>query len=726
MAHTSRYERRKAALLEHGYRRCRPATFDFSILSNVHTVKRAGQGSNDLYNDVIIMIDTESSKQSNFTVSPSGICERTVAENHICAWTISIRAYHENIVTLYGTRPDEMVQCMDNVVQALPGDQTIMYCHNLAWDYVYLRQFFYAQWGTPKKQLNTKPFYPLFVTFANGLQIRDSLILAQRSLDKWGKDLKVDHYKAVGYWDYDKIRNQSADDVTADIFTPDELTYIENDTLCGVECIDKTMQALGKRVYSIPYTATGIPREEVRIRGKLNHAHELFLKIQNEEWEVQQYNELMYHGGYVHGNRHCIGYRYNAWGLDFVSSYIFALLTMKAPMDKWRPVQNVTLEDILKTSDKYAFMFQLKMVKPRLKNDWIPMPVLQFSKCTNTINAVLDNGRILCGAYAEILTNEIDVITILEQYDFDQLVVDNVYYAPKDYLPKWFTDYVYELFINKCKFKGGDPVLYALAKAKLNSLYGLCVQRPVKIMIKEDYMTGKYKMVDPEEDPDQDPAALYKKWRDSRGSVLPYVWGVYCTSTAMRNLFRLGNCVADGEQWLYSDTDSIYATGWDQKKVDAYNEECKRILKERGYPGVEEKGEVYWLGIAEPDPEMVYTEFITQGAKRYAGRCQADGQIHITVAGVPKKKGALCLNDDMGNFRKGFVFRGEITGKQQHTYFFNTEGIRTDTNGNLIADSIDLSPTDYTLDDVTVTNWQKIFEDEIELQVYEEDFNERR
>ena len=42
-----------------------------------------------------------------------------------------------------------------------------------------------------------------------------------------------------------------------------------------------------------------------------------------------------------------------------------------------------------------------------------------------------------------------------------------------------------------------------------------------------------------------------------------------------------------------------------------------------------------------------------------------------------------------------------------------------DENGNSTGDSIDLSPCDYLLDDIEHWDWQKIFEEEIEVQVYE-------
>ena len=67
------------------------------------------------------------------------------------------------------------------------------------------------------------------------------------------KDMQVDHLKSTGKWDYNKLRTQH------DTLSSDELEYIEHDTLAGVECIDKTIQALNKKIWSLPYTATRIP-----------------------------------------------------------------------------------------------------------------------------------------------------------------------------------------------------------------------------------------------------------------------------------------------------------------------------------------------------------------------------------------------------------------------------------------------------------------------------------
>ena len=47
-----------------------------------------------------------------------------------------------------------------------------------------------------------------------------------------------------------------------------------------------------------------------------------------------------------------------------------------------------------------------------------------------------------------------------------------------------------------------------------------------------------------------------------------------------------------------------------------------------------------------------------------------------------------------------------------------------DENGNETGDSVDLSPCDYLLDDITVLNWEELFKTEIAINVYsEKDFS---
>lgn len=694
------YDLRKEKVQKRKYVMCYWEKYNYTFLQNIMYVYRSGRGSNASYDDCIIMLDTETSKKDS----------SKVAENHVVAFTISIRAFNHNIVTLWGRRPDDCISCITNIMENLSGDHTVIYVHNLSYDYVFLRQFLMQSYGRPVKQLNVKSHYPILIEYQNGLILKDSLILSGCKLEKWASDLNVEHQKAVGKWDYDKIRTQN------EHFSSDELNYIENDTLAGVECIDALMQQLNKRIYSIPYTMTGIPREECYKRGSPYHAHDLFTKLSPSYDIYKILEQFVFHGGYTHADRHFINEVIeNVRCYDFTSSYPYCMLAFKFPMTRFEKYGDCSSDDILKHSDKYAFFFKLVLYKFKLKDPFTSMPVLQFSKGQNMINCVMDNGRVLCGGYMEIWVTEQDLDIIRRQYDIEKHICLDVYYSEKDYLPRWFTDYVYELFKNKVMLKGGDPVDYALSKARLNSLYGMCVQKAIQQDIEEDYETGDFSIKE------QDDEEYYEeKYINNRRKILPYMWGCWVTAYALYNLFSLFECVADADgysQPIYADTDSCYAHAWNDEKIVAYNEGCKQKLLKNGYGPVLRNGKEHWLGVAVSDGDKdLYTEFKVQGAKRYCGRSKEDGNIHITVAGVPKN-GAACLNDDIDNFTKGFIFPGIKTGKKTHTYFFND--IYTDSKGNITGDSIDLSPCDYLLDDIPVYDFERIFEEEIEVQTYE-------
>lgn len=689
--------------------------FDYNILRKIWIINTRGSGEQTSYNDVLIMADTETSKKKPDEYDPEDKKQKyKTGPNHVVAWTISIRAYHHNIVTLYGRKPSKMIETILRIHEHMRGLKTVIYLHNLGYDHIFLRKFAYDLMGTPIHQLNVKSHYPIYIEYANGIIIKDSLILSQRKLEKWAEDLKVEHQKSTGLWDYEKIRNQSTP------LSRNEKEYIEHDTLAGVECLDATMTALKKSIASIPMTATGIPREQTRKRGG-RKAHEFFQKI---ALTLDQYHkfEKIFHGGYTHGNRHFIDTLIN-WAevvcRDFASSYPFIMTAFKFPMEKFTPWENCKADFILKNKEDYAFAFKFIATNIRLKSDAEPMPALQFSKAEKTINAILDNGRILAANYVEIYLSEWDLAVIDDQYEWDKHICCEVEMAQKDYLPRWFTDYVFESFTNKTFRKDGpdlehyDPVAYSLAKSLVNALYGMSVQKSIKPDIVEDYITGKF-----EEQPIANEPELYEKYLNKMTSILAYQWGVWVTSAAFYNVHQLAKCC---RLPLYMDTDSCYGIDWDLDKVNAYNQSCKDKLIANGYGPVIRNDREYWLGVAESDGDKdTYTEFKYMGAKRYCGRCKADGELHITVAGVPKKKGAKCLKDDINNFHPGFIFDGTITGKKTHVYF-NEEKIYIDKDGNETGDSISLIPCDYELDSVHVVNWEELFNEEITMQIYEEE-----
>lgn len=682
------------------YTMCYWSEFDYRILQNC-IYKKYNRWNTSTCNDITIMLDTETSKKHEnryLTVYHKNKEPEEVYQpdhNHIVIWTITIRLFNIDIATIYGRKPSECVQAIKCMLENLKGDFTHIYVHNLGYDWTFLRRFFIKEWGFPTEQLNVKSHYPISIKFENGLILKDSLILAQRGLEKWAKDLKVDAQKAVGSWDYDKLRNQDSE------ITENEKHYAEYDTLSGTQCIDAFKQQLGKWIGNMPFTSTGVLREVVKRIGSQNHAKRDYNKML-VTWEEYLTLVSMFHGGYVHGNRNYLGSN-RIFGLiqgyDFASSYPYIILTHKFPMTKFKPLdKEVDLDYILRNADDHAFMFRMVLVNVRLKDEAFGMPILQYSKC-KTLNDVTDNGRILAAQVVAFYTNEVDAALYDKYYTWDKCIITEVETAKKDYLPKWYRDIIYQLFIDKTKLKHVDDILYTIQKYKLNAGYGLMVQRLDKIMWLEDYETGDYY-----EDETLTPEQVFIKNTKKRSTVLPYQWGVWVTSYAMSNLFTLGSCC---KIWLYSDTDSVYGIGWDKVKVKKYNKHCIKMCKDAGYEGVEHNGKIYWLGVAETERKDKYSEFKYMGAKRYCGRSYEDNELHITVAGVPKDAAKL-LNNDITEFKKGFVFDGEESGKKTHTYL-TVEDVYIDENGNETGDSIDLSPCDYKMDQVRYRSMDEFF-----------------
>ena len=696
------------------YEFCFWKSWDYTILKNITYKLKPGKWGYT-YNDITIMADTETSKkrpnQYETLTHRDGTIERNYIpqENHVVCWTISLRAADTNLCTLWGRKPSDFTKCVDMITGMMRGEKTIIYFHNLSYDYIFLRKFFSLAWGFPCRELSTKPYYPVLREYPNGVIIKDSLILAQRKLEKWADDLDVEHKKQVGKWDYNKIRSQGTP------LTAEELEYIEGDTLAGVECLDALKQALKKDIGTLPATATGIVREDIKKAGKVAGFHNRFTEIA-PDLHVQQLLEMAYHGGFTHANRHCIGQvKHGVECRDFASSYPYVLLSEKYPMERFHPLENKSKDYILRNSNDYAFLIKFVAVGIELKDPNFPMPPLQMSKCIKTINAVVDNGRILCADYIEIELTEMDLSVIDDLYKMQKHCCCDVYVSKKDYLPRWLTDKIFEYFTKKTQLKGDtDKVAYDLAKAKLNSIYGLHVQKPIADDISEDPFTGKYLKEEGETE------EKYGKYLTRKDSFLCYQWGCWCTAYAFRNIFELGKCIdfARGD-WLYTDTDSCYSDAWDEEKLERYNAECTRKIKANGYRPVEKhsNGKIYNLGVAEFDG--AYSEFVALGAKRYCARDKETGKLKITVAGVPKKTGVKCLNDDITNFKKGFIFDGETTGKLTHHYNLIDE-IYVDEEGNETGDSVDLSPCDYLLDDVENPEWETLEILEIGIQVYGE------
>lgn len=192
---------------------------------------------------------------------------------------------------------------------------------------------------------------------------------------------------------------------------------------------------------------------------------------------------------------------------------------------------------------------------------------------------------------------------------------------------------------------------------------------------------------------------------EKKKAFLSFSYGVWVTAYARDNLLR--RVIALDPYVVYCDTDSIkLLPGYDKSIFINYNKSVEekikfvsKILKIpfEKYAPVDKKGKSHLLGVFEYEGK--YDEFITQGAKKYATK--VDGDIKITVAGVPKEKGAKALKS-LNDFRDNFVFDYKDTGKNLLIYVENQEPfILEDYKGNKAEvkdkSGCSLIPTTYVL-----------------------------
>ena len=107
-------------------------------------------------------------------------------------------------------------------------------------------------------------------------------------------------------------------------------------------------------------------------------------------------------------------------------------------------------------------------------------------------------------------------------------------------------------------------------------------------------------------------------------------------------------------------TDSVKYTDPEKYEplFEEYNKTWIKYADQCGVPisAKTVEGKTETLGIL--DTEKPAARFVTLGAKKYAYR-DLSGKLHITVAGVSKKKGAIELENAGGldAFKEGFIFK---------------------------------------------------------------------
>ena len=137
----------------------------------------------------------------------------------------------------------------------------------------------------------------------------------------------------------------------------------------------------------------------------------------------------------------------------------------------------------------------------------------------------------------------------------------------------------------------------------------------------------------------------------NKKAFLAYQWGVWVTAHA-RSRLQDGIDLA-GHNFIYADTDSVKYIG--DLDIEKFNK--KRTLEaiKKGAYAYDNKGKAHYIGVYENEGYTLPNRFCTLGAKKYVLE-DSNGKLHITIAGVNKKKGAAELGK-IENFKEGFIFK---------------------------------------------------------------------
>ena len=582
-------------------------------------------------------------------------------------------------LTVIGRTWQEFLQCIAKLCSVCNDKEYfVIFVHNLSYEFQFLRGIYNF---TKEEVFAVDSRKILKCTMFNHIEFRCSYLHSNMSLSEYTEKMKAEHRKLDGEeFDYSIKRYQWTE------LTTKELEYCINDVLGLVESIRNEMEHDGDNLYTFPLTSTGYVRRDAK--RAMKKISPWFVKNQLADFRIYSLCREAFRGGDTHANRYYAGkVLHGVKSADRSSSYPDVLCNCQFPVGEFFYKGDCTereLHNIIYRRHK-AVLMRVALSNVELNDPYFGAPYLSKDKCRKIENAIIDNGRILKADYLETTITDIDYIIISKQYKWTENAFFDVAFAKYGDLPKPLIEEIIKYYVAKTELKGIEEqeVFYTKSKNKLNSIYGMMAQDPVKQTI--DFMENEF--IKRNENPEEILDKANKK------AFLCYQWGVWCTAWAR---YRLQEGIElAGDNFVYCDTDSVKYVGeidWSEYNKDRINDSIRT-----GAYATDSKGVTHYMGVYEPDGE--YYEFSTLGAKKYCYTYNKDGDIHTTIAGVNKKKGGNELKKYGGisAFKEGFIF---IDAGGTESIYNDTPNVDTytiDGHPVNITSNIVIKPSTYTL-----------------------------
>ena len=539
-------------------------------------------------------------------------------------------------ITVVGRTWDEWILFLNQISEMLSEDiYLVIYVHNLSYEFSFLKGIY----PFDKEEVFATDYREVLkCEMFSHFEFRCSYRLTNLSLKQFTKRMGVTEKLSGDKFDYSKQRYSWTK------LSDYEIAYCITDVISLVQALKVYFKLEDDNFYTIPLTSTGFVRRDVK--AAMRHFNKNKLNNMLPDYDLFCLLREAFRGGNTHSNRYYTDMLLdNVSSYDRVSSYPDVQLNELFPMGDWIYEGDVDIERACRKiyKQKRACIFRIVFWGIRLKDPMWGCPYIAKHKCRNLRRFDNDNGRILDADYLECTLTDIDFKIILNEYVFDDAKIFDFYHCRYGRLPLPMREVIQKYYQEKTLLKNvkGQELFYHKAKEKLNSIYGMSVQSPVKQSIDyiEDIFTER-------EEPEIE---LLEK--SNKHAFLSYAWGVWTCARAREQLeIAIKKC---GYDFVYCDTDSVKFIDNGNVDFTGYNRKRKNDSLKNGGFADDQEGKRYYLGLF--DYEGTYKQFITLGAKKYAYTDQ-DDNLYITIAGVGKSKGAEEMKT-INNFKEGFIFK---------------------------------------------------------------------
>ena len=584
--------------------------------------------------------------------------------------------------TVTGRTWEDFFQFLDHIVERIRGVAwLVVYVHNLSYEFQFLKGLYDFQ---ADEVFATDSRKVLKCTMFDCIEFRCSYYLTNMPLAKFLLKYNVENKKLSGLeFDYSKRRFPWSP------LTAREMEYCINDVKGLVQALYKQMASDKDNLQTIPLTATGYVRRDVKQAMKgFNHTQ---LQEMLPDADVYRLLREAFRGGDTIANRwNADDIIENVQSVDITSSYPSSMLMCKYPMERFYREDPDDFKRLYKMKSK-ALLFRIAFIGLRLKDQAEGHTYLSRDKCRRIEEGTFSNGRIIRASYLETTITDIDYEIIARRYKWDRQVIIDLYSSRYKMLPAMLRSVVIQYYKVKTELKGveegtDDYLFYMKNKEKLNSTYGMTVEDPAKDTI--EFIDGDFV---PKDEPLEKLIA-----RHNRSAFLSYAWGVWVTAWSRKRLADGIDVVThNGKEpmnFIYSDTDSIKYTG--DVDFTAYNRQMEEQATRWKAYAADRDGVVHFMGVYESEHYDLPNRFKTLGAKKYVLE-DKDKRLHITIAGVNKKEGGKEL-EKIENFKEGFVFRK--AGGTESVFNDHVDMVIQEDGHDLrITDNVVIRDSSYTL-----------------------------